>query len=68
MNRTKTLRHASFVTQPPRTGRPDGRTQSGRDERTARESVAAESTEKERERERVAEVKSVVVVFAKVDG
>lgn len=43
-------------------GRTDGRTQGGRDERTARESVAAEGTE----RERVAAVKSVDV--AKVDG
>jgi len=70
MNRTTTatttLRHASFVTWPPRTGRPDGRTQGGRDERTARESVAAEGTV-QRERERVAAVKSVVVVVAKVD-
>jgi len=64
INRTTTLRHASFVTRPPRTGRSDGRTQAGRDERTARESVAAEGIA--RERESGAAVRSVVV--AKVGG
>jgi predicted restriction endonuclease len=43
-------RHASFVTRQRWTGRPDAQTQGGRDERTARESVAAEGTDRERER------------------